>query len=102
MLAISMFGPMFTWLMIFITHLKFRGQNLTTSLPFRMWGYPYTSLLGAALMSGALVTTLFTQAFRPTLIYGLPFLLTLTVVYLLRRTRLVPAATSLEKETTLS
>jgi L-asparagine transporter-like permease len=102
MLAISMFGPMFTWLMIFITHLRFRKQNLNTTLPFRMWGYPYTSLLGAVLMSAALITTLFTQAFRPTLIYGVPFLLTLTVVYLLRRTRPSPATTSFEKETTLS
>jgi L-asparagine transporter-like permease len=102
MLAISMFGPMFTWLMIFVTHLKFRKHNLDTTLPFRMWGYPYTSLLGAVLMSAALITTLFTQAFRPTLIYGVPFLLTLTVVYLLRRTRLSPATTSFEKETTLS
>ena len=53
---------------------------------FRMWGYPYTSLLGAALMLAALITTLFTREFRPTLIYGIPFLLILTVAFYLRRT----------------
>jgi L-asparagine transporter-like permease len=52
-----------------------------------MWGFPYTSLLGAALMSAALVTTLFTKAFLPTLVYGIPFLLVLTLAYTLRRSR---------------
>jgi amino acid transporter, AAT family len=87
MLAISMFGPMFTWLMIFVTHLRFRRQHAQAKLAFRMWGYPYTSLLGALLMSAALITTLFTREFRPTLLYGIPFLLVLTVAYVLRRSR---------------
>ncbi len=86
MLAISMFGPMFTWLMIFVTHLRFRQRNTQTHLAFRMWGYPYLSILGAVLMLAALVTTIFTSAFRPTLIYGVPFLLVLSLVYRLRRT----------------
>jgi amino acid transporter, AAT family len=98
MLAISMFGPMFTWLMIFVTHLKFRQRNLQTELPFRMWGYPYTSLLGAGLMSAALVTTLFTTAFRPTLIYGVPFLAVLTSAYFLRSSRVSPLASQTAKE----
>ena len=87
MLAISMFGPMFTWFMIFLTHLSFRRHHARQNLPFRMWGYPYTSLLGAGLMLAALVTTLFTREFRPTLIYGIPFLLALTAAYALRRIR---------------
>jgi AAT family amino acid transporter len=81
MLAISMFGPMFTWLMIFLTHLRFRSHHRGETLAFRMWGYPYTTLLGAVLMAAALITTLFTQAFRPTLIYGIPFLILLSLAY---------------------
>lgn len=87
MLAISMFGPMFTWLMIFITHLAFRRRHTGAAPIFRMWGYPYTSLLGAGLMLAALVTTLFTREFRPTLIYGVPFLIFLTSAYLVNRAR---------------
>jgi amino acid transporter, AAT family len=87
MLAISMFGPMFTWFMIFVTHLRFRRRYGHSELVFRMWGYPYTSLLGAILMSAALLTTLFTREFRPTLLYGLPFMLVLTAIYFLRRSR---------------
>lgn len=92
MLAIAMFGPMFTWLMIFVTHLRFRQLNTQTDLPFRMWGYPYLSILGAVLMFSALVTTAFTSAFRPTLIYGVPFLLLLSAVYGVRRARALPVA----------
>jgi AAT family amino acid transporter len=84
MLAISMFGPMFTWLMIFVTHLRFRRRHAGEELAFRMWGYPYTSLLGAGLMVCALLTTPFVPAFRPTLIYGVPFLIVLCVAFRMR------------------
>jgi L-asparagine transporter-like permease len=97
MLAIAMFGPMFTWLMIFVTHLSFRRRHAQTKLSFRMWAYPYTSLLGAALMLAALVTTLFTREFRPTLIYGIPFLLALTAAYTLRRARVIATRPALEE-----
>jgi L-asparagine transporter-like permease len=97
MLAISMFGPMFTWLMIFVTHLSFR-RHVQTKLAFRMWGYPYTSLFGVLFMSAALVTTLFVPDFRPTLLYGLPFLLVLVVAYSIRRNKVpTPALPTLEE-----
>jgi AAT family amino acid transporter len=41
-------------------------------------------LLGAALISGVLVTTLFVPAFRMTLFFGLPFLAILFGVYRFR------------------
>jgi AAT family amino acid transporter len=81
MMSISMFGAMFTWLMIFVTHLFFRHQHKGSPLAFRMWGYPVTSLLGAALMSSALITTWFTREFRMTLVIGVPFVLALLAVY---------------------
>jgi AAT family amino acid transporter len=81
MMSISMFGAMFTWLMIFVTHLFFRRRNLGSTPRFRMWFYPYTTILGAGLMAAVLLTTAFTREFRMTLVYGVPFLLTLAVVY---------------------
>ncbi len=77
MMAISMFGAMFTWLMIFVTHLYFRRAHAGEKSGFRMWGYPYSSLLGAGLMAAILVSTAFTTEFRMTLIYGLPALVLL-------------------------
>ena len=80
MISISMFGALFTWLMIFVTHLFFRRKHPGPSA-FRMWGYPYTSVLGAVLMLAILVTSLFTREFRMTLVYGLPLLAALTIAY---------------------
>jgi L-asparagine transporter-like permease len=90
MLGISAFGAMFTWMMIFVTHLFFRrarradairAANAGAPAPFRMWGSPLTTLLGAALMAALLVTTAFTQAFRSTLEFGLPFLGLVVLAY---------------------
>ena len=84
MVAISSFGALFTWMMIFITHYRFRRARERSGappLPFRMIGFPWTTLLGAGLMAAVLLTTLFTPAFRPTLVFGAPFLLGLVLVY---------------------
>ncbi len=84
MISISIFGALFTWLMIFVTHLRFRRAHAATPLAFRMWGFPYTTLAGIALLSAILLTTPFTPAFRLTLVYGLPFLALLTTIFLTR------------------
>lgn len=84
MVAISSFGALFTWMMIFITHYRFRRARERSGappLPFRMIGFPWTTLLGAGLMAAVLLTTLFTPAFRLTLVFGAPFLLGLVLVY---------------------
>jgi L-asparagine transporter-like permease len=85
MMAISMFGAMFTWLMIFVTHLYFRRAHTGERSRFRMWGYPYSSWLGAGLMAAILVSTAFTAEFRMTLIYGLPVLALFWAAWRLRR-----------------
>jgi L-asparagine transporter-like permease len=84
MMAISSFGAMFTWLMIFVTHYCFRRARRRSSAPplrFRMRGFPATTLLGATLMAAVLVTTAFTHAFRLTLVFGLPFIGVLCAVW---------------------
>jgi len=85
MISISSFGAMFTWLMIFVTHYAFRRAHAIHGAPlrFRMPGYPVTTLLGAALMAAVLLTTVFTDAFRLTLVFGLPFLAALVAGYYL-------------------
>jgi L-asparagine transporter-like permease len=87
MLAISSFGAMFTWMMIFVTHYAFRQARAASGQPplrFRMRGFPLTTLLGAALMAAVLLTTAFTSMFRMTLVFGLPYLVILSVIYWLR------------------
>jgi L-asparagine transporter-like permease len=43
MMSIAMFGAMFAWFMVFVTHLFFRragSANPASQLEFRMWGFP--------------------------------------------------------------
>lgn len=87
MVGISVFGAMFTWMMIFVTHFFFRRAHLRNGnalSPFSMWGFPVTTLLGASLMAALLLTTAFTEAFRMTLVFGLPYLGCLGLIYYLR------------------
>ena len=88
LVSISAFGTLFAWLMIFITHYRFRRAReraQAAPLRFRMRGYPATTLAGVALMSAVLATSAFTEAFRMTLMVGLPFLAVLCLVYRLRQ-----------------
>lgn len=88
MMAVSMFGAMFAWFMVFVTHLFFRRTWEAQGQPrlsFRMWGFPWLTLLGAVLMLAIMVTTLFTEPFRLTLLTGAPALALLAGVYALRR-----------------
>jgi L-asparagine transporter-like permease len=81
MLSIAIFGAMFAWLMIFVTHLFFRARYAGPTPSFRMVLHPFGSLLGAALMAAVMLTTAFTREFRMTLVYGFAFMLVLTSMY---------------------
>lgn len=87
MIALSMFGAMFTWSMVFLTHFYFRRQvrlqNITLKL--KMPGYPIGTLLGFVLIVSILLTTWFTELFHSTLLFGVPFLVFLVLMYFLRQ-----------------
>ena len=84
MMAIAIFGGMFVWLMIFVTHLRFRAHHAGERLAFCMPGFPFTTILGLLLMAALLVTTAFTPGFQLTLACGLPFLAALTLFHTVR------------------
>jgi AAT family amino acid transporter len=82
--GISLFGGLFVWFMIFVTHLAFRPRWVARGgprLPVRLIGYPYTSLIGAGAILAILVTTWWVEGMRITLISGLPWLGVLTIIY---------------------
>jgi L-asparagine transporter-like permease len=96
--GISLFGGLYAWLVIFVTHLFFRAKWEAAGhprLPVRMIGYPYTSLAGAASIVAILATTWWVEGMRVTLIAGLPWMGALTVAYFLvdRRARTRPSQT---------
>src|SRR5580658_1014447 len=85
--GVSLFGGLYAWLIIFVTHLRFRPKWEASGrprLPVRMIGYPYTSALGAATILAILSTTWWVEGMRVTLIAGVPWLGLLTAAYYLR------------------
>jgi amino acid transporter, AAT family len=85
MMGIAMFGAMFTWFMIFVTHLYFRKKYDGPKLPVRMWGYPFLTILGALLMVSLLITTWFVSFFKATLMVGIPWLIILSIAYFMHQ-----------------
>jgi len=103
MLGISLFGGLFVWLMIFVTHLGFRRHRrvraqsgvlrsrsgempsetagLDTS-PVSMPLFPATTILGATAVLAIIVSTWWVEGMRVTIEAGVPWLLALTIVYL--------------------
>ena len=65
-----LFGALFVWLMIFVTHIAFRAPAV-----------PVPSSIGAALVAGILLSTWYVPALRSTLIAGGPWLLALAIGY---------------------
>jgi len=69
--GVALFGALFVWLMIFVTHIAFRRGRAT----------PWGSWLGGALVAGILASTWFVPDLRVTLTAGIPWLVLLVVGY---------------------
>ncbi len=90
LLGIALFGGLFVWIMIFVTHLFFRRAWVRAGhapLPVRMPGYPWLTLLGLVLLVGILVSTWWVPGMRPTLISGMPWLALISLAYFSWRRR---------------
>ncbi len=84
--GVSLFGGLFAWLVIFVTHLSFRPKWEAQGgrrLPVRMIGYPFTSALGAAAIVAIIATTWWVEGMRVAIIAGLPWLGVMTAAYFL-------------------
>jgi L-asparagine transporter-like permease len=74
--GVALFGALFVWLMIFVTHIAFRGSDAA-------WG----SYAGAAMVAAILLSTWWAPGLRSTLLAGGPWLLLLAIGYRLSTPR---------------
>jgi amino acid transporter, AAT family len=81
MFGVSLFGALFAWVLIFMTHLQFRrhtrGQNLRHFLPLS----PVTTILGMLAIVAILISTWWVEGMRVALQAGIPWLLLVTIAY---------------------
>ena len=90
MIALSMFGALFTWGSIFATHFFFRKSlaKNNVQLKYTIPGSRFISLFGFIAIIAITLTTWFTQEFKSTLQFGIPFIVVLIIFYQMRKTRL--------------
>jgi AAT family amino acid transporter len=81
--GLTLFGIMFVWQIVFISHLRFRKKWLSDGkvISVRMIGYPYTSILGFVLVSAIIATTWWIARMRITIFSGLGWLAAITLGY---------------------
>lgn len=74
MIALSMFGALFTWGSIFVTHMFFRRHMVQQNiqLKFKIPASRFISLFGFIAILSITVTTWFTSEFKSTLQFGVP------------------------------
>jgi AAT family amino acid transporter len=88
LLGVALFGALFVWMMIFITHLGFRKHRREhggRALPVQMPLFPLTTIVGALAVLGIIVTTWWVDGMRVTIEAGVPWLVVLSACYFARR-----------------
>ncbi len=84
--GVSVFGALVVWILILITHMRFRSVRARNNLPNSssgLWGAPVVTILAILFLSAVLVSTSFIPGLTWTWIAGVPFFVLLVVVYFL-------------------
>jgi amino acid transporter, AAT family len=79
--GVALFGALFVWLMIFLTHIAYRASATGGGGA----SIPLGSYAGAALIAAILVSTWWVPGLRSTLVAGGPWLLLLAVGYIISK-----------------
>lgn len=86
--GIALFGAIFVWLVILVSHLRFRAQHRNEVLPVRMPLFPYLQIVGIGLLVAILVTMgLDGEVWRVSWVVGVPWLVILSGAYWWMRRR---------------
>jgi len=79
--GIALFGAMIVWIIILLSHLRFRQVFRGQALPVRTPLFPWMQIAGLALVGAVLVTMGLDPDWRLSWIVGAPWLLVLTAAY---------------------
>lgn len=86
--GVALFGGIFVWIVILISHLSFRRRHDPKDLPVRMPFFPVLQIVGLVLLAAILVTMgLDTEFWNISWIVGVPWLVLLSAAYFLWKRR---------------
>jgi AAT family amino acid transporter len=80
MIGAAFFGGLFVWIMILVTHLRFRRRAPEGAARFAPRG-PWSTLIGLAALIAVMISTWWVPGFRITLEAGLPWLAFISLCY---------------------
>jgi AAT family amino acid transporter len=91
--GVALFGAIFVWMVILVSHLAFRRRHRPEELPVRMPFFPVLQIVGLVLLAAILVTMgLDTDFWNISWIVGVPWLVLLSAAYFLWKRRQSRAA----------
>lgn len=86
--GIALFGAIFVWMVILLSHLAFRRRHAAQDLPLRMPFFPVLQIAGLVLLAAILITMgLDTDFWNISWIVGVPWLALLSAAYFLWKRR---------------
>jgi AAT family amino acid transporter len=79
--GVALFGAIIVWMMILVSHLRFRAVHKASELPVRMPLFPVMQIAGLALLTALLITMGLDKDWNVSWMVGLPWLGLLTAGY---------------------
>ena len=79
--GIGLFSITIVWMLILVSHLRFRQMHKASDLPVRMPFFPVMQIAGLAILAALLLTMAFDPDWRLSWIVGVPWLGMLTLAY---------------------
>ena len=79
--GVALFGAIIVWMMILLSHLRFRRVHQAADLPVRMPLFPLMQIMGLVLLTALLVTMGLDKDWNVSWIVGVPWLILLTAAY---------------------
>lgn len=82
--GVSVFGALVVWILILVTHLRFRAIRRKNHLPessSRLWAAPVTTWIAIVVLAAILISTNFIPGLTWTWVAGVPFFVILVIAY---------------------
>jgi L-asparagine transporter-like permease len=81
LLGVALFAAILVWMIILVSHLRFRRQHDVSELPVRMPLFPWMQYAGLAMLAAILVTMGFDPNLYVSWVYGVPWLIIISAAY---------------------
>jgi amino acid transporter, AAT family len=92
LLGVALFAAILVWMFILASHLSFRRHNRLRDLPVRMPFFPWMQYAGLLMLAAILITMGLDANLYVSWVYGVPWLIVISIAYFIWRARHPAAA----------